>query len=215
MFQRLQNAHALQARQFFCLWKIYTCFLTPNCSRYHVNTSTNSQSYLLIWLVEGTVGVFTSLNKRSQISHCNQLLISMLKWYLFKKNSQVQRYNDLKTYRSLVVLKRLHWGITKLSGHERYLSNLACDENKIMSTFILSLYQPDNALDRNWSHIFNKEKKQNLCNGNQERVDSRGLKIFSLSHDRDMTKNIFHAEGCLIWKLSLLYLKRNFFEIIY
>ena len=40
-------------------------------------------------------------------------------------------------------------------------------------------------------------------------------KFFSLSHDRDMTKNIFHAEGCLIWKLSLLYLKRNFFEIIY
>ena len=43
-----------------------------------------------------------------------------------------------------------------------------------------------------------KKKKQNLCNGNQERVDSRGLKIFSLSHDRDMTKNIFHAEGYLI-----------------
>lgn len=60
-----------------------------------------------------------------------------------------------------------------------------------------------------------KKKKKNLCNGNQERVDSRWLKIFSLSHDRDMTKNIFHAEGYLIWKLSLLYLKRNFFEIIY
>ena len=59
-----------------------------------------------------------------------------------------------------------------------------------MSTIILSLYQPDNALDRNLSHLFNKEKKQ--------RVNSRGLKIFSLSHDRDMTKNIFHAEGYLI-----------------
>lgn len=36
----------------------------------------------------------------------------------------------LKTYRSRVVLRRLHWGMIRLSGDERYLSNLACDTKK-------------------------------------------------------------------------------------
>ena len=40
-FQRLQIAPALRARQFCCLWKIYLCLLTQNCTRNYVITYTN------------------------------------------------------------------------------------------------------------------------------------------------------------------------------